>query len=229
MAKGRKIFVSYKYGDTNVDRLSGHYQGTARDYVDYLIKNRLNDEIYKGEGHEDLSEFKDETIKTRLKDKIHDSSITLVLISPNMKDDYRSEKDQWIPWEISYSLKEITRNDRTSHTNAILAVVLPDRYGDYSYFMSECNKYHNCNTRFLATGKLFQILRDNMFNYRIDDNETYQKSCQYCSANTIYSGKYSYIDSVKWSDFNSNKDHYLEKAIRIRDNRKAYNITKEIK
>ena len=43
-----------------------------------------------------------------------------------------------------------------------------------------------------------------------------------------YSNESSYIKSVKWADFISNKDYYLNKAIEIRDNRKSYKITKEI-
>ena len=158
---GRKVFVSYKHNDSNVESLRG-FGSTARSYVDHLIEHRLNDDIYKGEGNEDLSAFKDETIKSRLKDKIHDSSITLVLISPNMVDSYKQESNQWIPWEISYSLKEITRSDRLSHTNGILAVVLPDRYGSYEYYVTQpCSA---CNSIQYKTNNLFQILQDNMFN-----------------------------------------------------------------
>ncbi len=234
---GRKIFVSYKHSDDNVAQLPDYSvsdnpylpQYTSRSYVDYLVDLFAGEEIYKGEGNEDLSKFKDETIKTRLKDKIHDSSITIVLISPNMKEPLKIESDQWIPWEISYSLKEITRNDKMSHANAILALVLPDRNNSYTYYINKCDKSYDCNTRNLNTNWLFQILKDNIFNYKKDDEETYTYTCKHCDCqSTIHSGESSYIKSVKWEDFIKNKDFYLEKAIKIKDNRKAYNITKEV-
>ncbi len=219
---GRKVFVSYKHSDSAVEYLHG-YGGTARAYVDYLVDHKLNDEVYKGEGNEDLSQFKNETIKTHLKDKIHDSSITLVLVSSGMKEPYNLERDQWIPWEISYSLKEITRADRLSHTNGLLAVVLPDVNGSYEYYITQpCSV---CKSRHLNTNKLFSILRNNMFNSKIM-NET-KEYCHACDS-TFYRGSTSYIESVKWQDFMSNKDHYLGKAVTIRDNRKSYNIVKEV-
>ena len=219
---GRKIFVSYKHTDDQVQ--SNKYGHTARAYVDHLLDKFEGDEIYKGEGDEDLSEFKDETIKTKLKDKIHDSSITIVLISPSMKENYHPESDQWIPWEISYSLKEITRSDKMSHTNAVLAVALPDTFGSYAYYIKD-NVCSFCNCRTLKRNTLFQILRDNMFNA---ENPTYS-SCR-CSTNTspVYTGESSYILSVKWKDFLSNMDHYLKRATDVRDDRKSYNIVKEV-
>lgn len=213
---GRKVFVSYKHNDSSVKNLTG-YCDTARGYVDYLTDNALEGDVYKGEGDEDLSEFKADTIKNHLKDKIHDSSVTLVLISPNMKDPHKRESDQWIPWEISYSLKEIIRNDQTSHTNGILAIVLPDSYGNYNYFIED----KSCGCTLFKTDTLFQILGKNMFNAKNLQNS----NCDYCNS---YTGDSSYIHSVKWHDFISNKDSYLDKAVAIRDNRTAYNITKEV-
>ncbi|NRD75588.1 TIR domain-containing protein [Shewanella sp. VB17] len=219
---GKKVFVSYKHRDNNVQHLPGYTQ-TARGYVDYLITNRLHDEVYKGEGDEDISQFKNETIKTRLKDKIHDSSVTLVLISPNMKETHIPESSQWIPWEISYSLKEITRSDRMSHTNGILAIVLPDYYGSYSYYIDEsCTA---CNSKQFQTNKTFQILSSNMFNAK--NKEQHQGQCNYCGKG-FYGGSSSYIETVKWKDFISQKDYYLNKCISIRDDRNSFDITKEV-
>lgn len=150
---GYKVFVSYKYKDFDVKPLAGVDGVTwPCHYVDY-IQNRIlsTDDIYKGEkSDEDISYLSENGIWEHLKDKIYDSSITIVLISPNMKEPRRWETSQWIPWEISYSLRETKRSDRTSHNNAMLAVVLPDKDGSYSY------RYDK--------SKLFQILNANIEN-----------------------------------------------------------------
>lgn len=135
---GHKVFVSYKYQDNDVQPLPNVTQPTwPCDYVDYIkdVIFSKDDNIYKGENSdEDISSWTDDAIWNHLKDKIYDSTITIVLISPNMKEPGKWQKSQWIPWEISYSLKETTRNDRTSHSNAILAVILPDFNGSYDYY-----------------------------------------------------------------------------------------------
>ena len=109
---GRKIFISYKYWDSDVYPVPMVTEGNpkVRDYVSWLenkFKERTS-HYYKGESdNEDLSDKSEEYIWSKLKDKIYDSSITIVLISPNMREPYKWEKSQWIPWEVSYSIKEI--------------------------------------------------------------------------------------------------------------------------
>lgn len=138
---GRKIFVSYKYADGNVYPVPyiSDYQPKVRDYVTWLEKKFTDrtGHIYKGEhDNDDLSDKSDEYIWAKLKDKIYDSTITIVLISPNMKEAYKWDRSQWIPWEIAYSVRETTRNDYTSHANAVLGVILPDRNNRYGYYDS---------------------------------------------------------------------------------------------
>ena len=85
---GRKVFVSYKYKDNDVKKIPDVTQPTwPCDYVDH-IKNKIlsSDDIYKGENSdEDISYWSEDAIWNHLKDKIYDSTITIVLISPNMK------------------------------------------------------------------------------------------------------------------------------------------------
>lgn len=149
---GRKIFVSYKYADENVYPVPNvsDYRPKARDYVTWLERkfSDRTDHIYKGEhDNEDLSDRPDDYIWAKLKDKIYDSTISIVLISPNMKEAYKWDKSQWIPWEIAYSVRETTRNDYTSHANAVLGVVLPDKYNRYDYY---------------ASSRMFKILEENI-------------------------------------------------------------------
>ena len=149
---GRKVFVSYKYKDKDVKALPGVEPFTwVRDYVDFIAEHLIkNGNVYKGEDNtEDLSDRSEAYIWSHLKDKIYDSSVTIVLISPNMREAGKWQRSQWIPWEIAYSLRETTRSDYTSHSNAILAVILPDRTGSYAYYNKDL---------------LFPILRENINN-----------------------------------------------------------------
>jgi hypothetical protein len=225
----RKIFVSYKYGDVAVQRLP-HVgllvMPTARNYVDYLHAHLdLNDHIIKGENDgEDLSGFKEDTIASRLRDKIYDSTITVVLVSKGMKDLYLSESDQWIPWEISYSLKEHSREGRTSGTNAVVAVILPDEHGSYAHFIQE-NSCASCGSTTLRTDTLFEILRSNMFNRKTPN----LLACGNHGLIGVHSGSdHSYIYPVKWHDFMGDINGYLDYAYSLNDNIDDFNIIKVV-
>lgn len=216
---GHKIFISYKYGDTSVRKIEGINETKVRDYVDIIQDKIGKDNINKGEKDgEDLSNFKEKTIKSKLRDKIYDSSVTIVLISKNMIDYTLPEKDQWIPWEISYSLTEHTRKDKTSKTNAVLAVVIPDEYDSYEFFIKN-NTCDNCSCRTLYTSNLFGILENNMFN-------KIEKEQSECSIYTTYSGYPSYIESVKWDDFIDKYNDYLDIAVDINTKIDEYTLHK---
>lgn len=212
MSERKKIFISYKYKDNNVYPLGNGFKTTARGYVDYIISVLSNAEhIYKGEqDDEDLSDLSEETIEDRLHDRIWDSSVTIVLISPQMRNLYQSEKQQWIPREISYSLRRVTRNGRTSQPNAMIAIVLPDRNGSYNYAIERKNCVEGCTCDLWKTNTFFPILRKNMFN--IDRINEHLKDCD--ESDAVYTGEVSYIMLVRWRDFIQNTRIYIDRAVK---------------
>lgn len=230
---GKNIFVSYKYADTLVNSLKkrelAYVNGEfitrdrltrVRDYVDEL-QSILDNEDHINLGEKDgesLKDFSEDYIVSSLKDKIFRSSVTIVMISKGMKEIYSQEKDQWIPWEISYSLKEISRADKTSRMNAVLGIVLPDENNSYEWYYTE-NIPCNCTTH--NTHKIFNILKANMFNMK---NPTRSE----CGGLVINHGEFSFIKTVKWNEFKIYPNTYLNKAIEIRENNDLYNIKKNI-
>lgn len=223
----RKIFISYKYGDNNVAPLSltdcPWKETTVRDYVDKfqsIIENTGN-HINKGEKDgEDLSDFADSTIESKLRKKIFDSSVTVVFISPNMIDPNEDERKQWIPWEISYSLKETTRTTQTgssrkSRINGIVAVVLPNKEYKYDYFMVEqlSEAAHHGKSYIIKPDVVFDIILQNI-------------NLDYKSYWPVYHENGSYIEIVKWCDFIKDINSYIEKAISRSQNHRSYEITK---
>lgn len=199
---GNKIFISYKYADSSIQSLNStpRWENTTpRHYVD-IIQQKLFPKyghINKGENDgESLATFKESTIYSKLADKIFDSSVTIVLISPNMKVSYPFEKDQWIPWEVSYSLRTKNRSGNYSNPNAVLAVVLPDMYGSYNYA-------NGCNFGF----EIIRLNKNNakplLLNYGLSSD---------------------YIVTCTWVQFLSQFDTWIDKALTNRKNVEKYNL-----
>ncbi len=227
----RKVFVSYKYKDELVAKLQDYFyeevngkltfvqrNTRVRDYVDKLQDKIGRDNINLGEkDDESLDDFSDETIETLLKQRIRQCSVTIVVISKGMKDASKSENEQWIPWEISYSLRVVPTGGNTKQMNAVLGVVLPDETGNYNWYYTS---NPSCNSITHHIGQLFKILRDNMFNIL-------EKEFRECSGTKIHTkSEPSLIKTVKWEDFMSdnNSDYYIEKAIEIKDDAESYDV-----
>ena len=173
---------------------------------------------YRGEHDgEDLSDLHYKEVEKVLSDKIFRTSITIVLISPEMFENI-SEIEQWIPWEISYSLRNKLRYDGNSYMNAIIAVVLPDRNGRYGYAL-----HSKKDKVFVRKEAFFEILLKNMFNRK------YSKQSVDEYGNPEYVPGDSYVVIAKWGDFYNNPELFLKQALKNRGSWAEYIITKKLK
>ena len=236
---GHKIFVSYKYHDTSVYQTIDHrlFEGmkerliNVRDYVDVLetYVEEYSDHYWKGEENgEPLDDKSDDWIWEHLKTLMFDSTLTIIMISPNMKENI-SEKNQWIPWEVSYSLGNKTRKSSTgkpirSVTNAMLAIVLPDVNNSYQYFF-ETRTCCESTCRLHKTNSLFKIIGRNTFNLL----EPESNDCKI--GDKIYHGNmYSYIPFYRWDQVNSKDgiEAAIDHAFLIQSQKEKYKINYEI-
>jgi hypothetical protein len=182
-----------------------------------LLQNKIGEEhINLGEKDgESMDDFLDGEIETELKKRIRQCSVTIVLISKGMGLSNKTQKEQWIPWEISYSLSIIPTGGNTKQMNAVLGVVLPDELGTYDWYYTH---NPNCSSITHHTNLLFKILSSNMFNLL-------KKETRECNGTIInISDEPSFIKTVKWNDFmnGDNYNFYIDKAVGIKDNKDDY-------
>jgi len=241
-----KIFITYKYGDDQVwqgldskywaeetDKRTGlvrkETKATGRAYANFLEEIIGKENILKGEKQDESLKGKSENqIWELLKPRVHDSSVTLVIISPNMKDNYEPESEQYMPNEIRYSLCEYDRGELTSATNALIGVITPNRAGNYEYIYEKSNCPHCGHIRMLnkqTNPHLFGILKGNIFNHKNGNKST----CQglYCNS-IIYNGDHSYLHLVTLEEFIKDGKHqdHIDKALKIKENKDSYNVEK---
>ena len=177
-----KTFISYKYSESRWLR---------DDIIDALGDDAT---YYKGENvdSKDMTDDKEATIKAALADMMYDTSVTIVILSPNMKE------SDWIEWEVQYCLKKITRKDRTSQRNGLVGVIKKVN-GDYSWLKYETENgginYH--------TEKLPEIINKNRHN---SDPEIKDSNGLWDWLNG------SYIAFVEEEEFLNNPQKYIDNA-----------------
>lgn len=183
-----KTFISYKYSE-------------ARRLRDDII-DALGDDAtyYMGETSEspDLTDTSTENIKKNLKDMMYDTSVTIVILSPNMK------KSKWIDWEIEYCLKDITRKDRTSHTNDVVAVIMKVD-NSYEWIKKSGTNCHGVSTVSYDMDKVFDIISQNHFN-----SNPKQWHCNECETYDWLNG--SYIAFVDEETFLNKPEKFINNA-----------------
>lgn len=197
-------FISYKYSE-------------AKDLRDRIVDSLgVDSKYYKGETSEspDLSDRKTEYIRENLKDLIYLTSVTIVIISPNMT------QSNWIDWEIEYSLKQIKRNDRTSGTNGVLGIVM--KYNnDYSWLRSSTFRSDGHTVISTDTSYLYDIINKN----RINENPV-KYLCEDCKSIDALKG--SYISLIEEEKFLKNPNKYIENAYNKSKNTSNYDLRRKI-
>ena len=183
-----KTFISYKYSEA---------RGLRDDIITALGEDAS---YYQGETSDspDLTDTSTENIKKNLKDMMYDTSVTIVIISPNMK------KSKWIDWEIEYCLKSITRKDRTSHTNGVVGVIMKYN-GGYSWLKTTSINDDGCSSSSYDSSKMYDIINNNRFN-----QNPKKYSCDKCK--TVNSLTGSYIALVEEEDFLNDPQKYIDNA-----------------
>jgi hypothetical protein len=181
-------FISYKYSE-------------AKDLRDRIVESLGEDaKYYRGETSEspDMSDKTTDYIKDKLKNLIYSTSVTIVIISPNMK------QSNWIDWEIEYSLKQIKRGDRKSSTNGVLGVVM-EYDGGYSWLRPSTQNSDGHTAILTKNEYLYNIIINNRFNQNPPEY-----TCDECKNVNSLTG--SYISLVNEDDFLNNPNKYIDNA-----------------
>ena len=199
-----KTFISYKYSE-------------ARGLRDKIIQALGKDaSYYKGEtsNSPDLTDTSTENIKKHLTDMMYDTSVSIVIISPHMKE------SRWIDWEIEYCLKNIPRKGRTSHTNGIVGVIMKCN-GGYDWFKNTRKNQDGCSSSSYKEELVYDIINKNRFN-----QNPKEYSCVKCRTVDALTG--SYIAYIEEELFLKNPRKYIDNAYNKSENDAAgYDIVKK--
>ena len=199
----RKTFISYKYSEA---------QGLRDSILEALGEDA---KFYQGETSDspDMTDKSTDYIRNELKDMIYSTSVTIVIISPNMK------YSKWIDWEIEYSLKQIKRDDNTSSTNGVIGVVM-DYNGGYSWLRPSVTNEDGHTSIRTNNEYLYNIISKNRFN---QDPAVYV--CEKCQ--TVDQLEGSYISLVNEVDFLNDPNRYIENAYGKSKKTIDYNLSRK--
>ena len=114
------------------------------------------------------------------------------------------KESHWIDWEISYCLKKITRDGRTSHRNGLVGVIMKVN-NSYDWFKYSYKKEDGCIVYNYHSEKVYDLINDNRYN---QVPKVY--SCDKCKCVDALTG--SYIAFVEEDDFLANIDKYINNA-----------------
>lgn len=203
-----KVFISFRFSD-------------GKEIKDELVDlfDESTEVINRSEDV-DRSQMSEDTIQEYLYEKLKDTSVTIVLLTPEAVS-YRKNcignYDDWLYDELRYSLED-RKNNRT---NGVVAVYTDDAKDmileSSSHYCSHCQETNSCRTL-----KSFDNLaRKNMLNIK----QSYKKN----PCNDLYDGSHdSYISLVSLEEFKQDYTKSIDNAKDKRDRLHEFNIYKRM-
>ena len=199
-----KVFISFRFSD-------GKY--IKDELVDLFDEST---EIINRSEDVDRSKMSEDTIQEYLYEKLKDTSVTIVLLTPeavSYRKNWIGNYDDWLYDELRYSLED-RKNNRT---NGVVAVYTDDAKDmileSSSHYCSHCQETKSCRTL-----KFFDNLaRKNMLNIK----QSYKKNL----CNDLYDDSHdSYISLVSLEEFKQDHTKYIDNAKDKRDRLHEFNI-----
>ena len=203
-----KVFISFRFSD-------------GKEIKDELVDlfDESTEVINRSEDV-DRSQMSEDTIQEYLYEKLKDTSVTIVLLTPeavSYRKNWIGNYDDWLYDELRYSLED-RKNNRT---NGVVAVYTDDAKDmileSSSHYCSHCQETKSCRTM-----KFFDNLaRKNMLNIK----QSYKKNL----CNDLYDDSHdSYISLVSLEEFKQDHTKYIDNAKDKRDRLHEFNIYKRM-
>lgn len=194
----KKVFISFRFSD-------------GADIKERIVSKltSLNIIINKSESV-NRSSMTEDTIKRYLYEKLADSSITIVLLTPkaiNYEKNIISKLDDWLYDELRYSLEDRVNNI----TNGVIAVYTKEAKASLIVENGDSVSINDFNN----------LVRKNMFNIK----SQYKHNPNI----NLYDRDYDhYISLVSLEDFMSDPQKYIDIATKKRKEVYKYNLVKSM-
>lgn len=185
-----RVFISFRFRDGN------KYKEELTELFHDSVK------VINCSEDKDRSNMSEDTIRKYLYDKLRNTSVTIVLITPEAithQKNWYGKYDDWMHDEIRFSLEDRENN----RCNGLIAVYVPEAESSI-LCKTTCER---CDSKCTLTSiyDFDNIVRKNMMNVKAE----YKRN----SCDGVYDSNYdSYCSLVSWEDFKNNFEDYITKA-----------------
>ena len=203
-----KVFISFRFSD-------------GKEIKDELVD--LFDEsteVINSSEDVDRSQMSEDTIQDYLYEKLKDTSVTIVLLTPKAVDYSKNlwgEYDDWLYDELRYSLED-RKNNRTNGVVAIYTNDAKDKLiSESTHSCSQCQETQSCR----SLKNFDNLVRKNMVNIK----NSYKKN----PCDNLYDDEHdSYISLVSLEEFKQDYTKYIDNAKEKRDRLHEFEISKRM-